>query len=58
MKRALFVALGLALAVVPTTANAQIFNGTPMPLEYLKFIGGPDQPRSYGVQVGPCRSRV
>ncbi|MEM7417029.1 MAG: PEP-CTERM sorting domain-containing protein [Gemmatimonadota bacterium] len=53
MKKALFLSLGLAIALSPATANAQIFNGTPLPLEYLDFVGGSGVGSTYGVQVGP-----
>jgi len=53
MKRALFLAAGLAIALQPIAADAQIFNGTPLPLEYLDFLGGSGQNGTYGVQVGP-----
>ena len=52
MKRALF-ALGAAAILLPATANAQVFNGSPLPVEYLRFVGGSGQNGTYGVQVGP-----
>lgn len=57
MKRALFLAAGLAIALQPVTAGAQIFNGTPMPVEYLDFLGGSGVGSPYGVQVGPYTAR-
>lgn len=53
MKRALFLAVGAAIALQPIATEAQVFGGTPMPLEYLNFLGGSGVGSSYGVQVGP-----
>lgn len=53
MKRALFLAVGAAIALQPIATEAQVFNGTPLPVEYLDFIGGSGVGSSYGVQVGP-----
>jgi hypothetical protein len=53
MKRALFLAVGAAIALQPIATEAQVFNGTPMPVEYLDFVGGSGVGSSYGVQVGP-----
>lgn len=57
MKRALFLTAALAFAFQPMAADAQIFNGTPMPLEYLDFLGGSGVGSPYGVQVGPYSAR-
>lgn len=57
MKRSLFVVLGAFLALQPIQASAQIFNGTPLDVEYLKFIEGSHQGGTYGVQVGPYSGR-
>lgn len=56
IKRAFFVALAAALAVPSAHVSGQIFNGTPLPLEYLDFVGGSGQGSTFGVQVGPYRS--
>jgi len=57
MKRSLFVALGVMIALQPVQASAQIFNGTPNSVEYLNFIEGSHQGGTYGVQVGPYSGR-
>ena len=53
MKQSFFVVLGAILALQPIQASAQIFNGTPLNVEYLQFIEGSHQGGTYGVQVGP-----
>jgi hypothetical protein len=57
MRRALFTTLGAALVLMPAQADAQLFNGVPYATEYQQFVGGSGQGSSYGVQVGPYRSR-
>lgn len=57
MKRSFFVVLGALLALQPMQASAQIFNGTPLDVEYLQFIEGSHQGGTYGVQVGPYQGR-
>ncbi len=57
MKRVLLFALGAALALQPAPATAQIFNGTPLPLEYLNFVDGSGVAGTYGVEVGPYSAR-
>lgn len=57
MKRVLLFALGAALALQPASASAQIFNGTPLPLEYLNFVDGSGVAGTYGVEVGPYSAR-
>lgn len=53
MKRALFLAAVAVIALQPIQVSAQIFNGTPNDVEYLKFLDGSNQGGTFGVQVGP-----
>lgn len=56
MKRSILVALvalGAIITLQPVQISAQIFNGTPNDVEYLKFLAGSGQGSAYGVQVGP-----
>ncbi|MFV2073849.1 MAG: hypothetical protein ACC742_14505, partial [Thermoanaerobaculales bacterium] len=57
MKRSILVALGAIIALQPVQISAQIFNGTPNDVEYLKFLDGSHQGGTYGVQVGPYSGR-
>lgn len=57
MKRTVFLAAAAVIALQPAPVDAQIFNGTPFSLEYQDFVGGSGVNGTYGVQVGPYRSR-
>jgi len=57
MKRFSLLVVAAAIGLQPLAADAQVFNGTPFDVEFLRFVSGSGVNGTYGVQVGPYEGR-